>query len=138
MRKNEFTQVNITIASIVCRSGSLQDKHIRGLKNIRKSFSEQHKINVLINDLNTSIGNYKRKTNSTKEVKFHCDMINAIVERVGKDFIQADSEAAFKKHPTGKRLISILNQNGLGIEFRETVIQVPVEVAAEELEEAVA
>lgn len=134
MRKKEFQNVSIVIASLVCRTGTLQDKHIKGLKNLKKSFSEQHRINVLINDLNTSITNYKRKSNSTKEVKFHCDMINAIVERIGKDFIGAQSEEAFKKHATGKRIIAILSQNKLSFAFRETVIQVPIEVNVSEME----
>lgn len=135
MIKKEFTNVSIVIASLVCRTGTLQDKHIKGLKNMKKSFSEQHRINVLINELNTSLTHYKRKSNSTKELKFHCDMINAIVERIGKDFIFADNEETFKKHATGKRVMAILNQNNLKVEFRETVIQVPIEPVEETVNE---
>lgn len=123
----EQQKIEVVILSLTCAEKTLQNKVIDKLKNAKKTFSEQYRSNILLGELDTAIKNYCRATNSTKEKRNHCDMINAICERIGKDIIRAKNVEAFKASYAGKKMIAKLTANNFSFEFRTTTVPAPVQ-----------
>ena len=117
-----MSKVQFIIVSLTACNKTLKPKEIENLKTFKKSFSDQHRINILIGEINRSVDNYKRPSNNTTEKKLHCSMVNALVERLGKDFIKAKTEEEYKNNPTGQRVIAILKKNDLSFNFRTTTV----------------
>lgn len=128
MKKTQNEKLKVVIISLVDKNKTLKPKKMKELRAFKKSYDEMYRINLLIGEMNSSITNYLRPSNNSTAKRYHCSMINALVERIGKDFIKAEDEDAFKKNPIGQRIIGILKKYDLKFQFRHTTIEVPAVV----------